>query len=448
MSATAIFAQWAATTRHADLPEAVRKEGRRALLNGLACMMGGAAHPARGIFDGVLGPNFGPGEATLLGTSRRADITHAAYANALAGTVDAFCDTHAEAVIHPSAPVIAAALALAEQRHASGEALLLAVILGLETACRLSKAVSVPPARADLGWLQTAIDGGVGAAVAAGSLLGLDAKGMASAIGIAASQAGGLRVGLGSMTVPLVHAQGAEQGLRAALLAAGGFTAPLNIIEAEQGFAEMFSLSPALAHLTVDLGARWEILGLTYKAFPCGIVAHPVIDAALRMRARGLDLSAIERIEARVHPLAVKWTAKPHPRDGNEAQFSLQHWIAVALTRGTASVADVGQDRLADPQLHAMRERVTARADEAMSAISCSFTAVMKDGERVTVDVEHCQGSAGNPMSDADLEAKFRGLAGGVLDETQISTALERCRGVEKIADAALLAQAFSRRLS
>ena len=446
MPATATLAQWTTSTRHADLPQAVRQEGRRALLNGLACMTGGAAHPARGIFDGVLGPRFGPGEATLLGTARRADITHAAYANALAGTVDAFCDTHAEAVIHPSAPVIAAALALAEQRHASGEALLLAVILGLESACRLSKAVSVAPARADLGWLQTAIDGGVGAAVAAGSLLQLDATGMASAIGIAASQAGGLRVGLGSMAVPLVHAQGAEQGLRAALLAAGGFTAPLNAIEVEQGFADMFSQAPALDYLTDRLGSHYELLGLTYKAFPCGIVAHPAIDAALQLKARGVDINAIERIEARVHPLAVKWTARPHPRDGNEAQFSLQHWISVALIRGTASVADVGADRLADPAIHAMRERVTALADEGMSAVSCMLAAVMKNGERITIDVAHCQGSVHNPMSDADLEAKFRGLAEGVLDAAQIGTALERCHGVEELADAALLAQAFARR--
>ncbi len=446
MSATTTFAQWAAATRHPDLPEAARKEGRRALLNGLACMMGGAAHPARGIFDAVLGPNFGPGEATLLGTARRADITHAAYANALAGTVDAFCDTHAEAVIHPSAPVIAAALALAEQRHASGEALLLAVILGLETACRLSKAVSVPPARADLGWLQTAIDGGVGAAVAAGSLLGLDATGMARAIGIAACQAGGLRIGLGNMIVPLVHAQGAEQGLRAALLAAGGFTAPLNSIDMEQGFADMFSDAPALDYLTEKLGAHYELLGLTYKAFPCGIVAHPVIDAALQLKAKNVDIAAIDRIEARVHPLAVKWTAKPHPRDGNEAQYSLQHWVSVALIRGTASVADVGADRLADPAIHAMRERVTALADEGMSGVSCVFTAVMKNGERITIDVKHCQGSARNPMSDAELEAKFRGLASGILDEAQAGLALQRCREVEGLADTALLAQAFTRR--
>lgn len=446
MPATATLAQWAATTRHADLPDAVRKEGRRALLNGLACMTGGAAHPARGIFDGVLGPRFGPGEATLLGTSGRADITHAAYANALAGTVDAFCDTHAEAVIHPSAPVIAAALALAEQRHAPGEALLLAVILGLETACRLSKAVSVAPAQANLGWLQTAIDGGVGAAVAAGSLLGLDATGMARAIGIAACQAGGMRIGLGNMIVPLVHAQGAEQGLRAALLAAGGFTAPLDSIEAQQGFAEMFSRTPSLGHLTDGLGTHYELLGLTYKAFPCGIVAHPVIDAALQLKARGVDVTAIERIEARVHPLAVKWTAKPHPRDGNEAQFSLQHWISVALIRGTASVADVGADRLADPVIHAMRERVTALADDAMSGVSCVFTAVMKGGERITIEVKHCQGSAQNPMSDADLEAKFRGLANGVLDAAQTGLALQGCREVEQLADAALLAQAFAKR--
>src|SRR5690606_21372878 len=149
--------------------QAVRHESRRALLNFLGCALAGAGHPARIIFDTALGACSGGHQATVIGTGRKGDTSHAALANALSATVDAFCDTHAQAIVHPSAPVIAAALALAEQRRASGEAVLHAIAMGLEAACRLSKAISVEPARSHMGWLQTGLAGGVGAAVAAGS---------------------------------------------------------------------------------------------------------------------------------------------------------------------------------------------------------------------------------------------------------------------------------------
>jgi len=253
---TETFAQWAASARFDDLPAPVCHEARRALINYLGCAIHGSRHPASIVFRDLLVEFSGAGQATVVGTRRKADIFHAALANALHATVDAFCDTHAEAIIHPSAPVMAAALALAELHRANGRSLILAMTLGLEAACRLSKAISVSPARGNLGWLQTGVAGGVGAAVASASLLGLDAQRTAAAIGIAASQAGGLRVSMGTMTTPLVHAQGAETGLRAACLAKAGFTGPLDAIEAEHGFAQMFASASELGHFTRGLGEQ------------------------------------------------------------------------------------------------------------------------------------------------------------------------------------------------
>ena len=446
--ATGIISRWItaqSSRRCADLPEAVRKQATRALLNCLGCSIGGAGHSARAIWDQVLGESCGPPHATILGTPRRAGAIQAALANALSATVDAFCDTHAEAIIHPSAPVVTAALALAEQRHSSGESLLLAIVLGIEIECRLSKAISVAPARASFGWLQTGIGGGVGAAVAAGSLLGLDARQMAQAIGIAASQAGGLRISMGTYATPLVHAQGAETGLRAALLVAAGFTGPENVIEGEFGFAQMFCAEPALSHLTEGLGERYELLSLTYKAYPCGIVAHAAIDAALELQAKGVDAASIERLEARVHPSAVKLTGRQHPRDSNEAQFSLQHWAAVALIHGTARVADGSPARLAEPAVVALRARVEAIADPALASDAAAMTAVLRNGERVEASVAHCTGSAARPMSDADVETKFRGLAEGQLSGERMDNVISLCREILSVADVSTLAVACAK---
>ena len=445
--ATEIISAWIAAQsqrRCADLPEAVCKEATRALLNCLGCVIGGAGHSARALWDQVLGESYGPPHATILGTLHRASAIQAALANALGATVDAFCDTHAQAIIHPSAPVITAALALAEQRRSSGEVLLRAIVLGVEIECRLSKAISVAPARASFGWLQTGIGGAVGAAVAAGSLLGLDARQMAQAIGIAASQAGGLRISMGTYATPLVHAQGAETGLRAALLAATGFTGPENVVEGEFGFAQMFCAEPALAHLTEGLGDRYELLSLTYKAYPCGIVAHAAIDAALGLKAKGVDAASIERIEARVHPSAVKLTGRQHPKDSNEAQFSLQHWAAVALVHGTARLSDASPERLIEPAVVALRGRIETVADAALAPDAAAMSATLANGKRIAVKIDHCTGSAAHPMSDADIETKFRGLASARLDSSRIAVVIDLCRRVRELDDVSLLALACS----
>src|SRR5208283_2566889 len=185
-----------------DLPIEVRVEARRAFLNILGCMLGGARHETVDAVDAAFGPFAGPPKATLI--------------NCLASSVHSFDDTHALAIVHPSGPVAAAALAVAELRPISGANFLAAFALGIETVCRVSMAVSVAPARGTIAWSQTGIAGGLGAAVAAGKLLGLDEDGMRRAIGIAASQAAGMRVMHGTMTTALMPAQAAQTGLAAA----------------------------------------------------------------------------------------------------------------------------------------------------------------------------------------------------------------------------------------
>jgi len=417
--ATVQLARFAASIRLEDIPERVQHEGLRALLNFLGCAVGGSNQETRRAFERALAGTAGPGNATVLGGQRSSDCVHAALANALSATVYGFCDTHAQAIVHPSPPVLAAALALGEHRHAHGPDLLLAAVLGLEAACRLSKAISVSPSVGNLGWLQSGLVGAVGAAAACGKLLGLDADQFASAIGVAASQGHGLRVAMGTMATPLIHAQGAETGLRAALLAAEGFSGPQNAIEGEYGFARMFAQSADLDALTGGLGSQYELSSLTYKPYPAGIVAHPAIDAALRLKRHGHDASAIKRVDVRISPAAAKLTARRHPANATDAQFSLQHWSAVALIHGTTRVQDAELPRIEEPAVVALREKIHTQADAGIAADAADMTITLRDGRQQQETVEHCVGSLEHPMSDADIETKVRGLCEAILGEAR-----------------------------
>src|SRR5262245_29884242 len=160
-----------ATARPDDLPEPVRREALRSFVNIVGCTLGGARHDVIGLADDVLSEFSGPPQATLLGRARRADVLHAALINCFGSSIRAFDDTHEQAVVHPSGPVAAAALAMSERKRIAGAEFLLAFALGVEAVCRLSKSISVPPAKGVFAWSQTGIAAGVGAAVAAGKLL-------------------------------------------------------------------------------------------------------------------------------------------------------------------------------------------------------------------------------------------------------------------------------------
>ena len=277
-------ADYMVAVRPDDLPEPVRREALRSFVNILGCTLGGARHEVIGLADDVLSEFSGPPQATLLGRARRSDVLHAALINCFGSSIHAFDDTHEQAVVHPSGPVAAAVLAVSERKRIAGPQFLLAFALGVEAVCRLSKAISVPPAKGAFAWSQTGITAGIGAAVAAGKLLDLDPGRMRNAIAIALSQAAGFRGMFGSMCSSLMTAHGAQTGLRAAILAEKGFTGSEAALEGPHGFLDVFAERPDLPALAEGLGTRFEILRNTYKAYPCGVVIHPIIDACLELR--------------------------------------------------------------------------------------------------------------------------------------------------------------------
>ena len=254
---TARLARFLVDSRPGDLPQGVRHEAQRALLNYLGCALGGCREEPIERALAALSPYAGSPRAALIGRPERVDALHAALINAMSANVLDFDDTHLATVIHPSAPVAAALLALAEQRPASGEHLLHAFILGVEAECRVGSAVS--PGHYERGWHISGTCGVFGAAAAAGKLLGLDALRMTWALGLAATQGAGLVEMLGSMAKSFHLGAAARNGLAAALLARNNFSASECAIEGPRGFAHVLGDKPNLPAITGGLGETWEL---------------------------------------------------------------------------------------------------------------------------------------------------------------------------------------------
>ncbi|HQT76084.1 MAG: hypothetical protein B7Z80_04215 [Rhodospirillales bacterium 20-64-7] len=435
------LASFATTMTAADLPEAVQREAKRSLFNIVGCMLGGAHHYGVNTALAAMRPFLGEANTTLIGRGEKADALHAALINCLASSIYSFDDTHEQAVVHPSGPVAAAVLALAETRIVSGADMLAAFALGVELECRLCKALTVPPAQGSIAWSGTGITGGFGAATAAARLLGLDAAATRTAMGIALSQAAGFRAMHGSLCTPMMPAQAAQTGLRAALLARQGFTASPVALEGRYGFLSVFSEQPDLDALAGELGTRFEILRNTYKPYPCGIVIHPIIDACLDLRrAHTLTADQIVSVAITASPGAMALCNNRHPTDELQAHVSLHHWTAVAFIRGTARIADMdAETAVQDPALIAFQDRVEATLDPSLASDAAVVSLTLADGRRLTARTDHAIGSAARPMTDAELEGKFVGMAIPVLGPERTRALMTQCWAVASLADAAEL---------
>ena len=437
---TRTLAHYLVTARFEDLPEKVRHEGVRTLLNWVGVAVGGSQHDT--ITDAVaaIAPFSGPPQASLLGRRERFDIMNAAFVNGVASHIFDYDDTHLKTIIHPAGPVVPAILALAEYHPVSGQDFLNALVLGVETACRIGNAVY--PNHYDAGWHITGTAGPFGAAAAAGKLLGLSEQQMRWALGLAASQPVGLRESFGSMTKSFNPGRAASNGLFAALLAARNFTSSDSMIEARRGWANTISTKQDYREITEGLGQRYEAALNTYKPFACGIVTHPAIDAAIQLRNQyALTPDQIASVQLRANPLVLELTGKKSPQIGLEGKFSIYHVIAIALVEGAAGPKQFSDRAVRDPQVVALRNRVSVQTDAKILPEQGDLTITLRDGRILHKFIAHAVGSVEVPMSDAQLERKVEDLCEGILPDARIHRLVETCWQVSHLDNAALIAQ-------
>jgi 2-methylcitrate dehydratase PrpD len=422
---TQILAKFVATHPSRGWSEAVDHEARRTFMNWVGCAIGAAKHESAEATLGGVKMLQPARQSSVLGRSEKVDMASAALVNGVTSHTFDFDDTHLKTIIHPAGPVASALLALAEVTGASGREVIDALVLGIDVSCRVGNCMY--PDHYDRGWHITGSTGTLGAAAGCARLLKLDERHAAWALGIAASQPIGMREQFGTMTKPFHPGGAARAGLTSALLAKNGFTASPRALEAPRGMIQVVSPKCDWSEITDELGRRFEISFNTYKPFACGIVIHPTIDAATQLRARGVKAEDVEKVELKVHPLVLELTGKKEPQDGLQGKFSVYHGFAAGLVFGRAGEGEYEDAIVTRADMVALRRKVVATIDEKMDEAAADVTVILRGGRKEHVFVEHAIGSLERPMSDADLEAKFHGLADPVIGAAKASAAIAAC---------------------
>jgi 2-methylcitrate dehydratase PrpD len=400
----------------------------------VGCAVGGAREPAVDIAIRALSPYSGPPTAQVLARPERFDPLHASLMNGISSHVHDYDDTTPKNYIHPSSPVASALFAYASTQPVSGNDFLNAFVLGFEAESRVGNAVY--PAHYDAGWHITGTAGVFGAAAAIGRLLGLSHQNMVWAIGLAATQAAGLREMFGSMGKAFHPGRSAQSGYLAALLARDGFTSGEHGIEGPRGFAPVQSSAYDLTKVTDRIGTHFDLRENTYKPFPCGIVIHPTIDACIQIsRAHAFKPKDIAAVTLRVAPLVLDLCNKKDIKVGLEGKFSVFHAAAIGLVRGKAGLREFTDETVNDPDVKAVRMMTQATADSSVAEDAVQVEVELKGGQRISQRVDHAIGNLGRPMTDRELEEKFRDQASLVLPAQQVNELIALCWKTGDLAD-------------
>jgi 2-methylcitrate dehydratase PrpD len=399
-----------AGARFSDLTPAAVNEARRGVLDWIGCALAGSGHPTITKLVAVLQEAGGRPQARVLGRNLRLGLLDASLANGQMGHILDFDDTHMGGVVlHTSSPVLAALFAIAERASAgrapvSGADLMLAYAVGFEAGVRSGRAA---PGHHKGGWHLTGTLGSIAAGVAAGKLIGLDGQRLTYAMGIAATQAGGMQQNRGTSCKSFHAGKAAANGVLAALLAERGFDSTQEIIEGRKGFSRIYSDVAATDQLTLGFGDGWVIETNGHKPYACGVVLHPLIDAMIALRDRDrIAPETVSEIKLRVHPFVLSITDVVEPSSGLQSKFSTVHSAAIALVDGAAGIAQYSDTRAKDPVVTALRRKVAAVADETLGKDE-AYASVITAGGRHDIHIAHASGTAANPMSNAAIEAKF-----------------------------------------
>lgn len=441
VGATARLAEFVTKSRWEDCPVPAVEAARRAILDCLGVMLAGATEPASRILQRVAQAEGGTPLCTVVGTGRRTGAVWAALCNGTAAHALDFDDTNFALMGHPSAPVLAAALAAGELALADGRAVVHAFLLGFEVETTLAEVVNPP--HYEHGWHATCTLGTFGAAAAAARLLGLDAAQTRTALAVAASQSSGLKENFGTMTKPFHAGHAARSGVLAALLAREGWTASEHAVEGAQGFLSVLGAAKRNLDALATLGTPWKILttGVAVKPYPSCACTHSIIDGALELRRmRGIDPDEVEEVTVGVSAAVPRILIHSRPRTGLEAKFSAEFSAAAALTDGRVGLATFQDDRAQDPRIRQLMERVRVVVDPEIPSdlerhVWTRVTVRLKDGRSASIGPRPVPGHPANPLPLEALREKFRECAGLALPADRVDSAAAMVNSLDSCPD-------------
>jgi len=437
-----------ASTQFASLPATAIDDARRAVLDWLGSTLAGSLEPPARSTHAVVGKLGASDDATVFG-SERSSAAGAALANGVACHILELDDVHKGSTIHAAAPVVSAALAVAEREHADGRAFLLAVVLGYDAAFRIGEAVNPSHYRF---WHPTGTAATFGAAIAACSLMRANSDEMQNALGTAGTQAAGLWEfnADGTMSKHLHPGKAAMNGVLAADLATTGFTGASRILEGDRGFIRAMSSSTDLSSITRELGRSWKVSENCYKVWSCCGHTHSAVDVAVELRTKfgvGKSLDDITTIEIETYGPGYEIVKEPNPSTTYEAKFSLAYCVAAALKYGTASLdvfsADhFGSDGVSDPQIASLLERTSVSVADDLtarypSAWPTRIRLTRRDGKEIRGGSNYPVGNPENPVTTAQLEQKLTALVAPRFSDDLARRAIEAVRSIDGASDVA-----------
>jgi 2-methylcitrate dehydratase PrpD len=449
--ATETIARFISSTSLADLPEGAVEKSKKAIADTVAAMLAGAGSEVAVPLRRYVAEAGESGACPVLGTGLTAGAEMAALVNGTFGHALDFDDVLSMMPAHPSAVILAAVLADLDGRPVTGRGLIEAYALGIEVGGKIG--LGITNEHYQRGFHATGTLALFSAVTALAKLRGLDVATTRQAFGIAASMAGGLRRNFGTMTKPLHTGIAARSALTAVRLAASGFSAAPDILEAKAGFFSAYGTQASDPAVTANgLGRPFVMVdpGLALKKFPCCYACHRGMDGLLALREQlGFDAGAVAQVTCRMPPGGMLVLTYPRPATGLEGKFSLEYCLAAGVLDGRYGLSSFSDDAVRRPAIHGLYDRITAIEDpacrgddpqfEMRSSGSRGFVEVavtLKDGRSASTRIDHPPGHPRRELSWDDLGAKFADCAAqAAIDSGRARSAFDRLVALERLDD-------------
>lgn len=428
---TEALAEFAATLTFDRIPVEARTVARHCLMDMVGVAMAGKSEPLSQILHAQIEDEGGAPHATLIGWADKSSASQAALYNGSAAHALDYDDVLGIFTGHPTVAVMPAVLALAERHGKDGKAVITAFVAGVEVLARIGGMMS--KGHYARGWHSTGTIGSIGAAAGCANLLGLDAEATNRAMGIAATQAAGLKSNFGTMTKPLHAGKAASNGLLAATLAARGFTARENTLDIDRGFGDTMAEGVDIERALERIGELFHTQDTLFKYHPACYGVHAPTEAAMRLRLQdGFDPALVEKIEVSVPANAIGMCDIAEPKSGLEAKFSLAHNVSLGLLDKADGSLELYQDETFDvPGVSDLRKKVVVNGRQDFEKFFAEVVVTQKDGKVLRQDFD-----IGEPMRDlgeqqAKLEKKFRALATPLIGEDKVNSMVAAISGLE-----------------
>ncbi|MCD6152744.1 MAG: MmgE/PrpD family protein [Syntrophobacterales bacterium] len=435
--ATRKLAEFVYKTSFEDIPQEVREHSKLVFLDWLGAALAGSGEGIASVMlrfiDDIDGKN-GPDQATIIGKNVKTDMLKAALINGSMSHALDIDDYHGPTLCHPTVTFLPGILALSQQNHLEGKDIITAMTVAFDILVRVG--YGAKRIHYDRGWHATSTLGKFGATAGAGKLLKLDVDGLINAFGIAGTVAGGVRQVFGTMGKPFHAGKASMDGLLAALLAQSGFQCSKEIIEGENGFMTLFSDDPDLDTMLDQLGEYYYLPTVSFKPYASCGGTHSTIDMMKELREKNnINVDDVKEIRIDAGKIALDAAGKVAPKTGLEGKFSTYYCAAVALAEGAASPDKFTDEKVNDPRLVALRQKVKISVPEPDLGFALRAVIQMKDGTEYSASTDAPRGDPANPISYDELAEKFRGLTKNVISEANVEQLIDKIKTLDRVSD-------------